>query len=129
MSNEIMEKEVWKAHPAKMGFFKDFALGILLLPILVGLYFLGRALINIYSTEYSVTTKRIVVKTGLFSVRKTEIRIADVRGVETDRTFWQRLIGTGTVAVGTAATAAAEIHMLDVSNPQKVVDIINSIRG
>lgn len=129
MKDEIADKVVWRSHPAKMSCLKDFVLGILLLPVVAGIYFLGRAFVNIYSTEYSITEKTIAVKTGLFSIRRTEIRIADIRGVEIDRTFWQRLIGTGTVAVGTAATAAAEIYMTDVAEPQKVVDIINSIRG
>lgn len=129
MKDEIADKVVWRSHPAKMSHLKDFVLGIILLPILVGLYFLCRAFINIYSTEYSITTKTIAVKMGLFSVRKTEIRIADIRGVEINRTFWQRIIGTGTIAIGTAATATAEIYITDVAEPQKVVDIINSIRG
>jgi uncharacterized membrane protein YdbT with pleckstrin-like domain len=129
MKNEISDKEVWKSHPAKISCLKDFILGIVLLPILIGVYFLGRAFINIYSTEYSITKKTISVKTGLLSVRKTEIRIADIRGVEINRTFWQRIIGTGTIAIGTAATATAEIYITDVAEPQKVVDIINSIRG
>ena len=85
MKDEIADKVVWRSHPAKMSHLKDFVLGIILLPILVGLYFLCRAFINIYSTEYSITTKTIAVKTGLFSVRKTEIRIADIIARSADK--------------------------------------------
>ncbi len=123
------EKEMFKAHPAKMSCIKDITLGILLLPILVGAYFLGRALIHIYATDYIVTDKRIVVKSGMLSTKRTEIRIADVRGVDVTRSLWQRMIGVGTVSIGTAATAGAEIYMIDVSDPQMIVDTINSIRG
>ena len=129
MNDEISNKVVWKSHPAKMSCFKDFVLGVLLLPIVVGVYFLVRAFVHIYSTEYSITAKSVSVKTGLFSTRRSEIRIADIRGVEIERTLWQRLINTGTVAIGTAATSSAEIYIADVSDPQKVVAVIDSIRG
>jgi len=124
-----IEKELFKAHPAKMSCIKDLTLGVLLLPLLVGAYFLGRALIHVYSTDYIVTDKRIVVKTGVFSTKRTEIRVADVRGVDMSRSMWQRMIGVGTVAIGTAATAAAEIVMSDVSDPQKIIDAVNAVRG
>ena len=125
----VAEKEVFRGHPAKMSCLKDLVLGVLLLPILIGLYFLGRALVRIYSTTYIITDRRIVVKTGVFSIRSVEIRIFDVRGVFVARSLWQRIIGVGTVSVGTAATVGTEINMVDVSNPQQVVAVINSLRN
>lgn len=123
------EKEMFKAHPVKMSCIKDFTLGFLLLPILIGTYFLGRALIHIYTTDYIVTNKRIVVKSGILTTRRTEVRIADVRGVDVTRSLWQRMIGAGTVSIGTAATAGVEIYMVDVPDPQKIVDAVISARG
>lgn len=102
--------------------------GILLIPAIIGIFILIACIIDINCTVYRVTTRRVLVNTGFFNKKQVEIWIKDMRGVNLQRDFWQLIIGTGSVAIGTAATAGAEIKMNGLRNAQQVVDLINGLR-
>lgn len=51
-----------------------------------------------------------------------------MRGVHFHQDIVQRFIGTGSIAIGTAATAGSEIQMHGLKNAQELVDTINSLR-
>ena len=76
-----------------------------------------------------ITTKRVVVKTGWLNIEQTEIWIKDMRGVNLKKDFWQRLIGTASITIGTAATAGIEIEMRGLRNAGAVFDKINRLRS
>ena len=123
------EKDILVCHPATIYYILDIIWGILLAPVIVGLLLLIPALINIYCTTYVITTKRVIVKTGWLNKQQTEIWIKDMRGVNLNQSFWERLVGTGTVAIGTAATAGTEIQLRGINNATQVVDKINGLRN
>lgn len=119
------EADVLRFHPAAVCFLKDIALGILLLPVFVGWYFLGRALIGIFTTRYEVTNRRVMVTRGLLSVHRSEIRISNIQAVDVYQSFFQRILGIGTVIICAAASNGLEIRMTDIADPLMVADSIN----
>ena len=123
------ETEVMRFRPSMVCFLKDIALGVLLLPVFVGWYFLGRALIGIFSTKYVVTNRRVMVTRGLLSVHRSEIRISNIQAVDVYQSFFHRILGTGTVIICAAASNGLEIRMADIADPLMVADSINSVRG
>ena len=96
--------------------------------MLIGLVLILYIVINVYTTVYVLTTKRVVAKTGLISQIVSEVRIADVRGVNYSRGMWQTLIGVGDISIGTSATAGTEIEISGVKDYKKFVDGINGLR-
>lgn len=123
------ETEVMCFRPSMVCFLKDIALGVLLLPVFVGWYFLGRALIGIFSTKYVVTNRRVMVTRGLLSVHRSEIRISNIQAVDVYQSFFHRILGIGTVIICAAASNGLEIRMADIADPLMVADSINSVRG
>lgn len=124
------EKLVLDARPSGLNFLWYFVFGVITLPLfLAGLVIILYAIVVIKTTHYVITDKRVVVKTGWFNVNLTEVRIADIRGVNLLIGLWQRIIGTGNITIGTAATSDAEIVMMGVANPKIVVEKINSQRN
>ena len=122
------EQEIFVGHPSAMYYLFGIIAGILLIPAIVGIFILIAVIIDINCTVYRVTSRRVLVNTGFFNKKQTEIWIKDMRGVNLERDFWQLIIGTGSVAIGTAATAGAEIKMNGLRNAQEIVDLINSLR-
>lgn len=122
------EKLILQCHPSPMYFLWDIVIYGLLSLVLVGIPFLLAAIISIKFTIYEVTSMRVIVKTGWLNKKQTEIWIKDMRGVNMQQSFWDRIIGTGCIAIGTAATAGAEIQMNGISNAQQVIDTINGLR-
>ena len=57
------------------------ALGIITLPIIIGLFFLGQAYIRYKTTELAITSKRVIVKTGFIRRRTVEINLSKVESI------------------------------------------------
>jgi len=129
VKREQPERTIFQIHPSGLYFFWDYFFGILLLIGIVGIVFIARALINQFCTKYTVTTRRIIVETGWLNKHHTEVWIKDIRGASLEISIWEGLIDTGTIALGTAATAGVEIKMVGVEKPQAVVQTINGLRG
>jgi len=122
------EKEIFVGHPAAISFLSEFVVDILLSFCVIGIPFLINVLMKIYCTKYTITTKRVIARTGWLNKKQVEIWIKDMRGISLHQNLWQRIIGIGSVEIGTAATAGAEIQMHGLKNAQQVIDIINSLR-
>jgi uncharacterized membrane protein YdbT with pleckstrin-like domain len=80
-------------------------LGIVTLPIIVGLFILGVVFVRYRSTEIAVTNRRIVVKLGFISRRTIEINVSKVESVQVTQGVLGRLFNFGTLVIaGTGAT-------------------------
>ena len=123
------EKEILVCHPSAMTYLWDIILGIVTIPVVIGIIILLYIWIEIHYTSYRITNLRIIVRRGLIAKFQNEIWIKDMRGANLVQGIWQRFIGVGNISVGTAATAGTEICMAGIRNPQKIVDIINSLRN
>lgn len=122
------EREISVCHPSLKYYLGTFILGIVTLPVLIGVYLLARVWIETHLTSYRITNLRIVVKRGWISKTQREIWIKDMRGANLIQNAWQRIIGIGDVSIGTAATAETEICLAGVNHPQEIVDQINALR-
>ncbi len=104
----------------------------LYLPILVLLpgAMLGKILINIYDAKYIIDERGVEAQIGLVSLnlRQPRLRWEDIRGVEPNQTIWERLLGIGSVLVGSAMTQDVEIVMTGVANPRAVQLLIGGER-
>ena len=125
IAGEVMVAET---HPSRWNYFGSIVMGILFIPLLVGVVILWWIHICIKSSCYVATNMRVIAKTGWLNTKQVEVRIADIRSVNLERTFRQRLFGTGDIAINTAATAGSEIVMLGVTDPEQFVNMINAQR-
>lgn len=124
----INENVVRVVRPSCLYHFKMLALGIVLLPVIVGLFILIALVIKILSTKYTITDQRVLVEKGWFATSQMEVRIGDIRAVNMNRSFWQWLGRNGTIQIATAATDGAEITMRGVPRPAELVELLNSLR-
>lgn len=75
-----------------------------------------------------ITTKRTIDRRGIFSRKTSEVLHADIRNIQIEQTFWERLWGVGTLAISCAAEHEDEVEMADVPNPEKVRNVIDLYR-
>ena len=127
-SYSFEEKVILVCHPSAKNYFFTVILGVVTSIVVIGLFILLYVWIKVHYTSYRITNRRIVVRRGLIAKLQNEIWIKDMRGANLVQGVWQRLLGIGDMAIGTAATAETEICMMGISDPQKVVDTINSLR-
>lgn len=128
IADQNIEDPVDIFHPSGRYYFWEIVFGIITVPILIGVVILLWVLIKVKTSAYELTTRRIIVSRGLFSKVRNEIWIKDMRGVNLVQSFWQRILGIGNIAIGTAATAETEIYLIGIANPNEVIGKINSLR-
>lgn len=103
------EAVLYRAHVSRWSLAPLILGGLVLLPALgLGLVFLIWAWIAYRTTEFAVTDKRIIAKTGLVSRKTVEMFLDKVESLNIDQSITGRILDFGTVAIrGTGATAEA----------------------
>jgi uncharacterized membrane protein YdbT with pleckstrin-like domain len=100
------EKVLYRAHTSLWSLAPMILLGVLLLILVVGLFFLIAAWIRYLTTEFAVTDRRIIAKTGLVSRRTVEMFLDKVESLNVEQSVPGRIFGYGTVTIrGTGATS------------------------
>lgn len=90
-----------------MDIFSGFTLRYIgfLLCFVIGLYWLIQAYIYYTTSEYGITNKRVVIKTGWIERNSLELLLDKVEGVLVDQSLLGRLLNYGTITViGTGGT-------------------------
>jgi len=138
------EYELFREHPAM---FKNQPVGflfalLLLIGGLVGCYWSPFALIasgvalivflqwwlKCISTTLIVTNEGTTVERGILSKSTNELWHSDVRNVQIQQTFFQRIMNVGTVNVSSGGQADIEIIVKGIPDPHQVHKIIEDER-
>ncbi len=80
------------------------------------------------NTRLTVTNERVTFKTGILAKNIREIFLSDIRIIQIDQTFQQRIFNTGKVEISSAATTDAEISISGIPNPYEVKRLIDEYR-
>jgi len=78
--------------------------------------------------SWSVTSERLIERRGFMSTRRRELELADIRSVEIDRHFLQRLFGLGDVVVASSASSDFLIRLEAIAEPEAVAETIRQAR-
>ena len=105
-------------HRARVSWWSQFwlvLLGILLLVVVIGLFFLVAAWIKVRSTEIAITNRRVIAKFGFVKRDTVEINLEKVEALRVEQGFMGRMLNYGTVFISGAGTSVAPIK--DIADP------------
>ncbi|NBI13627.1 PH domain-containing protein [[Haemophilus] felis] len=109
VQNNLLKDETI-IHQAQVSWWSQLTriiIGILLLPIGIGILFLIAAFINVKTTELALTDKRIIAKFGFIRRDTVELRLEKIESIGVHQGFLGRMLGFGSVIVrGTGGTGA-----------------------
>lgn len=101
------EKILEKAHVSWLSQFWYILIGILTLPMGIGIIFLLVAFINVWTTELAITNRRIIAKTGLIRRNTIELKVTRVESLGVDQGILGRIFNFGSIVVkGTGGSNA-----------------------
>jgi uncharacterized membrane protein YdbT with pleckstrin-like domain len=72
-----------------------FVLSIICLAVLTGTL----ALLNYYTSEFALTDRRLIAKTGIISRKSVELLLSKVESIQVDQSVLGRMLGYGTITV------------------------------
>ena len=76
-------------------------------------------------TRYALSDDRIFLETGAFSIKDEETLLYRIRDISMSRSFWQRIIGVGTVKIASTDKSSPEIILKNIKNPEDVKEMIH----
>lgn len=78
-------------------------------------------------TEYSLTDQRLMVKSGLFTVRYNQTMLFRVQDIEVTTTLGQRFFGVGNIKIISNDKNSPDMLVENVRNPLGVKELIHSL--
>jgi uncharacterized membrane protein YdbT with pleckstrin-like domain len=79
--------------------FPQLFLGVLLTPIVIGLFILVPAIVKYRSTELAVTNKRVIAKFGFVSRHTIELNVVKIESVQVEQGVLGRMFDFGSIIV------------------------------
>lgn len=83
-------------------------------------------LIRRIATTYTITNRRLTIRSGLLSRELHETRLERVQNVGSRQHLLERLLGVGTVDFDTAGGAAYDFSFRGVEDPSGIVRTVNA---
>jgi len=108
--------------PSWWGFFWHLFFFWLIIPPIVA-YFRRR------STVLRIYPRRITVERGLMSKCYQDFNPADIRSIDIDQSFFQRMVGIGTITISTSATVEAAEELQSMPDPKAARDLMLAQRA
>ena len=90
-------------------------LGLVLLVVGVGLFFIIAAWIRVRSTEIAITNRRVIAKFGFIQRNTVEINLEKVEALRVEQGLLGRMLNFGTIFISGAGTSVAPIR--DIADP------------
>ena len=100
-------------HRARVSWWSQFGwlvLGVVLLAVVVGLFFIIAAWIAVRSTEIAITNRRVIAKFGFIKRDTVEINLEKVEALRVEQGFLGRMLNYGTIFISGAGTSVAPIR-------------------
>ena len=90
----------------------------------VGLLLLAVWWIQVLNITLTLTTRRTILRRGIVSKDTSEVRHDDVRNLQIQQSFLERLLGVGDVAISSAGQDDLEIHVKGVPRPEQILELV-----
>lgn len=103
------ERVLYRGHITLWSVAHLIFFGVLLLPVVVGLFLLLAALIRYKTTELAVTNKRVIAKFGFISRHTIELNINKVESIQVSQGIMGRIFNYGSLTISGAGDPQAPI--------------------
>jgi uncharacterized membrane protein YdbT with pleckstrin-like domain len=138
------EEIVFEGHPSWRGVLSFYVYGIgavVIVGIVLGLVVssavgsivavvgilavVGVGFLKRMATHYVVTTQRLRIRRGILARRVQQTQLDRVQNVNTDQSFFERVLQIGTVDFDTAGTDDSDFTFRGIANPEDVVSAVD----
>ena len=99
-------------------------LGVVVLVVALAIV-LVFGLVRRLGTHYLVTTERLRIRRGILSRRVQQTQLERVQNVNTDQSFFERILQIGTVDFDTAGTEDSDFTFRGIADPEQVVGAVD----
>jgi len=121
-----LETPIWKGRPSHWSYFWLWLFGLLLIPVVVGVFMIAWIFIDRARNTFMITPRAIIVETGLIAKSSNEIRIQDVRSINLLKQGLAGFLNVGDLEFSSSASDKAEIVFRSIANATQVRDLVRA---
>lgn len=111
-----------EVRPSWWGFFWYWFFFWLIVPPIIAYFKRASTVLRVFRT-------RVTVERGIFSKCYQDYNPRDIRSIDVDQSFGQRLVGIGDLTLSTSATVEAAEKLQSIPDPKSVRELILAQRG
>lgn len=111
-----------EVRPSWWGYFWHWFFFWLIVPPIVAYFSRAATVLRVYP-------HRITLERGIISKCYQDFNPRDIRSIDVDQSFFQRLVGIGSITLSTSATVEASETLKSIPDPRGVRDLIIAQRG
>jgi uncharacterized membrane protein YdbT with pleckstrin-like domain len=115
---------VWVGHPSHWHYFWYWFFGLLLIPVVIGIFLLAYVFIDRARNTYMITAHKIMIETGLIAKSSNEIRIRDIRSINLLKHGMVGFLNVGDLEFSSSASDKAEIVFHAIPKVTAVRDLV-----
>lgn len=78
-------------------------------------------------TVYGLTEDRLFIKTGCFNIHEDEVRLYRILDLSLRRSFWQRIVGLGTIHVDSSDKTMKAFDICNIRDCESVKEQISRL--
>ena len=78
-------------------------------------------------TKYILTEEKLLIETGVFSLKQEEVRLYRVMDLTLKRSIFQRMFGVGTIHCCTADKSTPEFDIVSIKNSSNVKEMLSQM--
>jgi uncharacterized membrane protein YdbT with pleckstrin-like domain len=105
------------SRPAWRDYFAKIVLGVLLLPVGIGLIVFLYIALDRYGTHYTIRHDRIQTREGIIAKRERSVRLENIRDLWLNQGIVDRILGIGTLGFSTSGGNGAEVVFRGIERP------------
>lgn len=123
------ERVLWEGQPAWAYYTGAFIVGTVGIALILPgiLTFIGIFLDRRFR-HFTLTTRRVKLKSGWLTRTSNEVLLQDIRLINLNQGFFERIAGLGSIQIGSAGTGQIEITFAGIKSARKVKDLIDRHR-
>ena len=76
-------------------------------------------------TKYKMTEEKLLIDTGVLSIKEEEIQLYRIMDLTLKRSLWQRIFNVGTIHCCSGDKTTPEFEIKDIKNPSEVKELLS----
>ncbi len=124
------ERVLWEGRP-DWGYYTGTWVGAILFiwTVVIPIAALIGVPIDRSTRRFTLTNRRVKSKFGLFNQKTNEVLLQDIRLLNLNQGFFERISNLGTIEIGSAGTGAIEVQLIGIKEAKRVRDLIDRHRN
>lgn len=118
------ERVIWTGRSSQWTNLPVFVLCGLLAFLVVPLLVAAWVILQTRMASYTLTTERLRTERGVLSKTRDELELYRVRDMEATQSFWQRIVGIGTIRLVTSDRSHPEMVLPGIRAHRSAMDLI-----